>query len=223
MNCEEYRIMKKQMFRTILTLAAAAVSSAVLFASEAAATTASDVDKSKVLTYTGYGDDVVALSDYGDYFYYEIEGNKEDRYFGVIAYDAQGNRMGSLVNTTIPYHGNVFENTMSAASLEVKAEGSWTIKVKSIYTATAALRGDTIKGNGDDVIVIYEDKGLPTTASIEGNKEDGYFGVICYDVMAKRLGSVVNTTEPYSGTVMLKNGVRVLEVLSEGAWTITLN
>ena len=178
-------------------------------------------DRTKVFEYTGSGDSVVSLDDYGDWFMFEIDGNYGGNYFGVIAYDEDGNRLGSLVNTTDVYHGRVYENTQSVKTLEVKASGDWTIKEISLYTAHYGVKGDTLKGNGDDVIVFFTDKGSSTTASITGNSGADYFGVIGYDGTGKRTGALVNTTDVYSGTVMLKNNPRIFEVKATGEWTIT--
>ena len=183
----------------------------------------SENDTAKVLTYTGNGDSVVSIESYGDWHYYEIEGNQSSKYFGVIAYTEDGDRIGSLVNTTDVYHGAVYDDTQSAAVLEVKATGDWKIEIKSLYTATPATKGDTVSGSGDDVIVFYTDNGESVTASIEGNAVGGYFGVIGYDGNGSRTGSLVNTTEKYNGQVMIRKGTRIFEVKAVDAWKITFD
>ncbi len=180
-------------------------------------------DTSKVLTYTGTGDNVIEIEPYNDWHLYEIEGNSGGRYFGVIAYNNNGERLGSLVNTTDVYHGRVYENTQSAAMLEIEATGDWTIQVKSLYTAQQALKGDTVTGSGDDVVVFYTDNGESTTATVTGNNGENYFGIIGYNNSGARTGSLVNTTDVYSGNVLLKGNPCIFEVNAVGEWSITFN
>ena len=174
-------------------------------------------------TYSGSGDYVLTLDPIGDWYIYEIDGNAGSNYFGVIAYDDNGERIGSLVNTTEVYHGRVYDPTQAAAVLEIKAEGDWSIKVLSIYQSDSGMRGDTVSGHGDDVVLFYTDKGESLTADIEGNAGSNYFGVIGYNSKGGRISAFVNTTDPYSGTVLLKGQPRIFEIKSEDDWSITFN
>jgi len=180
-----------------------------------------EADPGKVLTYTGTGDTVVNIEEYGDWFMFEIEGNYGANYFGVIAYDENGERLGSLVNTTDVYHGRVYDKTQSARMLEVKATGDWSIKVMSLYAADYGLKGDTVNGSGDNVVLFFTDNGESLTASIKGNSGADYFGIIGYDGHGSRTGALVNTTDVYSGTVLLKNSPRIFEIKATGDWEIT--
>ena len=180
-----------------------------------------DYDLNKEQTYTGNGDDVVTLAGFDDFYMFQIDGNNEGGYFGVVPYDASGNRMSSLVNTTDPYHGRVYDPDQSSSMLEVTASGEWTIKILSVYNARYGVKGDTVTGSGDDVIIFYTDNGSSLTASITGNSDGNYFGIIPYNGQGRRLSSLVNTTDPYSGKVMLKDEPRIFQILATGDWSIT--
>lgn len=172
------------------------------------------------ICYTGSGDDVISIDDYGDWHVFEIEGNAEGRYFGVVAYDSNGDRIGSLVNTTDKYSGIVYDDTQDAAMLEITATGEWSVKVKSIYSCIYGVKGTEVSGKGDNVVVFYTDKGESSTATIKGNQEEHYFGVVAYDGSGSRCGSLVNTTDAYEGKVLLKNSPRIFEVTATGEWSI---
>ena len=171
-------------------------------------------------TYTGTGDDVVVLDPIDDWFVFEIEGNKDEAYFGVIAYDENGQRLTALVNTTDSYHGIVYDKTQSATTLEINAKGSWSISVKSLYDCQYGMKGSTVKGTGDDVVLFYSDKGRSTTATIKGNAGEDYFGIIGYDKSGNRITAYVNTTDKYDGKVLLKGEPVIFEINATGEWEI---
>ncbi len=171
-------------------------------------------------TYTGTGDDVVVLDPIDDWFVFEIEGNKDEAYFGVIAYDKNGQRLTALVNTTDSYHGIVYDKTQSATTLEINAKGSWSISVKSLYDCQYGMKGSTVKGTGDDVVLFYSDKGRSTTATIKGNAGEDYFGIIGYDKSGNRITAYVNTTDKYDGKVLLKGEPVIFEINATGEWEI---
>jgi len=171
-------------------------------------------------TYTGNGDDVVILDPIDDWFVFEIDGNKEEAYFGVIAYDKNGQRLTALVNTTDSYHGIVYDKTQSVTTLEINAKGSWSISVKSLYDCQYGMKGSTVKGTGDDVILFYSDKGRSATATIKGNAGEDYFGIIGYDKSGNRITAYVNTTDKYDGKVLLKGEPVIFEINATGEWEI---
>lgn len=171
-------------------------------------------------TYTGTGDDVVVLDPIDDWFVFEIEGNKDKAYFGVIAYDKNGQRLTALVNTTDSYHGIVYDKTQSVTTLEINAKGSWSISVKSLYDCQYGMKGSTVKGTGDDVVLFYSDKGSSTTATIKGNAGEDYFGIIGYDKSGNRITAYVNTTDKYDGKVFLKGEPVIFEINATGEWEI---
>jgi len=68
--------------------------------------------------------------------------------------------------------------------------------------------------------LFFTDNGESLTASIKGNGGADYFGVIGYNGSGTRVGALVNTTDVYSGTVLLKGSPRIFEVKATGDWSI---
>lgn len=176
---------------------------------------------SAIKTYSGSGDDVVVLDKYEDWFVFEVDGNQAEAYFGVIAYNKSGERLTALVNTSDSYHGIVYDKTQSAATLEVKAKGSWTITVKSLYDMRYSMKGSKIKGSGDEVILFSTDKGKSATATVKGNAGEKYFGIIGYDKYGERISAYVNTSDKYDGKVLLKGDPVIFEIKASGDWEIS--
>jgi len=173
------------------------------------------------IIYTGSGDDVVSLKSINKPHVYDIDGNASKNYFGVIAYNSSGERLGSLVNTTDVYHGIVFDCHQSVANLEIKSSDPWKIRVLPLSTMENASKGMTIKGSGDSVFVFDPSAGESNLAVITGNKGNDYFAVIGYDKNLSRISAFVNTVSAYEGKVMLRNNPRYYEIKAVGEWSIT--
>ena len=82
------------------------------------------------------------------------------------------------------------------------------------------MKGSTVKGSGDSVVLFNAEKGNATTAKIQGNSEKGYFGVYGYDKDGKMVDVFVNTTDKYNGKVLLKGEPAFYQIISEGEWEI---
>ena len=59
----------------------------------------------------------------------------------------------------------------------------------------------------------------PDLAKITGNTESQHFAVISY---GKTSDLLVNTTDPYDGTVILSSDVILLEINAVGDWLIEI-
>lgn len=170
------------------------------------------------VVYTGTGDDVVQITPPDGKYVFKITGNQEERHFSVKAYDSFAEYIDLLVNTTSQYSGVTYDPTQSTAMLEVSATGDWTIELVSIYTMDALISGNSISGEGDAVLQVF----APVlTADIQGNDASAHFSVKSYDMDGGYLDLLVNTTDPYSGTVMMGLDVSTLVISAEGPWTIT--
>ena len=170
------------------------------------------------VVYSGTGDDVVQITPPEGKYVFRITGNQEGRHFSVKAYDSMAEYIDLLVNTTSQYSGVTYDPTQSTAMLEVSATGDWTIEVVSIYTMDALISGNSISGEGDAVLQVF----APVlTADIQGNDASAHFSVKSYDMDGWYLDLLVNTTDPYSGTVMMGLDVSTLVISAEGPWTIT--
>lgn len=168
------------------------------------------------ITYTGNGDDYFDISPFDSLYYFHISGNSEDRHFSVTGYDAAGNYTELFVNTTDYYNGYVLDPNQDTRTLEVDAECPWTIEVVSLYTAPLLPVGETYSGIDDAVLLLPSDC---RSAIINGNTLSRYFSVITY---GSGYNLLVNTVDPYSGTVRIDPGATVMTVHAVGGWSISL-
>ncbi len=182
------------------------------------------------ITYAGEGDDLVEIAHLdGEAMIMMLKGNEAERYFGVTSYDADGNYLDLLVNTTSFYDSGMVLLCGEARELEVNATGPWVL-------VTASWRGTDVFGPGETVTLgegaprgeetrgdwVFRVSGNPSRATITGNEAGGYFGVVSYDANMRFTGLLVNTTDPYQGTVRIPGGTALLVVNAEGSWSITL-
>jgi hypothetical protein len=156
-----------------------------------------------------------------------ITGNADVRHFAVENFDAGGERLELLVNTTDAYDGCRPLDWMDdecTSRFQVTATGDWSITllplapIPEVLPHSLAVPG-TYAGDGDDVILLVGG-GKPDLANVSGNEAGRHFALMAWS--AKRGGDslLVNTTDPYQGTVMLDETTMMLEVVATGAWTI---
>ena len=147
-----------------------------------------------------------------------ITGNADSRFFAVIGFNATGTQTSLLVNTTDPYEGSVtldFAQGDATTRLQVKSSGDWRIELRPIASARVVSAPGTATGSGDDVFIV---SGTVDTARITGNSDSRFFAVLGY---GKNRNLLVNTTDPYDGTVVVAKDTQVIEVKAAGDWTIT--
>lgn len=169
------------------------------------------------ISYTGSGDDVVEITLPDDRpWMLEIKGNSDSHHFAVKGYDENMGYTELFVNTTDPYSGFVIDPSLTTVLLEVSAEGNWEIIVHDLYANVPNVsEGEAISGFGDSV---YEILSHGMTADISGNSDAHHFSVKTFGDSSNEL--LVNTTDPYEGTVMLKGNPFLLIINSESDWTI---
>jgi hypothetical protein len=151
---------------------------------------------------------------------YFIEGNQCGRYFGVVSYDAMGNQVELLVNSTDPYKGVRpldFEKKQSTR-LEIKSQCAWSITIAPLTAIRVLDVPGQIEGTGDDVILLRG--GTPDLAEITGNASGRYFGVYSYGMGSYDV--MVNTTEPYTGKVQVNADSLIFEIKSVDDWNIAV-
>lgn len=172
----------------------------------------------ETIVYTGTGDDVILIDPSDtDIWVLTIEGNKDAHHFAVKGYDEDGNYTELFVNTTEPYHGTTMDFEFATKTLEITAQGDWSITLHSFRELTWANVGDTVNGSGDSVFVTQT---YGKTAYITGNKDAHHFAVKTCGATGNEL--LVNTTDPYEGRVLLKDEPILMIVTAEGEWQITL-
>jgi hypothetical protein len=172
------------------------------------------------IVITGNGDSIEDFTRSYGAGLYTIEGNACDRFFAVTSFDSAGKQIDLLVNETKPYAGirpMDFGDT-TTTRLEIKASCAWKITINPLSTIrTFTVPGD-VRGAGDDVVLLQG--GTPDLADITGNASSRYFGVFSYGKNGYDV--LVNTTEPYQGSVMLDSETLILEVKSNDDWTISV-
>jgi len=171
-----------------------------------------DVASAEARIFTGSGDEVVTLAPFPEAYVFVISGNDSARHFAVRAH---GERSTLLVNTTAPYQGITFAQGQDSTTLEVTAVGSWTITQQPLSAMRSISEGETITGSGDEILRILSHG---QTATIEGNNVGRHFAVRSHGA---RRSLLVNTTNEYSGRVMLRGEYTMLEITAVGDWSIT--
>lgn len=169
---------------------------------------------------TGSGDSIVDIDKPKLPMVVHITGNAADRHFAVKNYDNTGESIDLLVNTTEPYDGIIPLDFMTdewTSRFEITATGDWTIEVLPLSSIRVLSIPGKIEGNGDEVFVLTG--GVPDLGIISGNSGSNHFAVKSYNGGRDLL---VNTTDPYEGTVMMDSGTILIEVIAVGSWTIEI-
>lgn len=174
--------------------------------------------------YKGSGDDIITLDkpDDGLPALLVISGNRSERHFSITGYDGNRNRTGLLVNTSDVYSGIVpvdLPPRTDTKLLEISANGPWIVQVYAIGAASKSSVGEEFQSKGDDVLWIEGDASI---ATVSGNSSQRHFSITAYDGSGNRSGLLVNTSDRYSGRVMVPNNTLLLEVNATGDWTIKL-
>ncbi len=175
--------------------------------------------------YEGRGDDIIAIDKPNDNLpaLLVIVGNRTEKHFAITGYDENRNRTGLLVNTTDRYSGIValdLPPRTNTQFLEVSATGTWKMHIYSIGAANKISLGDIYEDKGDNVLWVEGDASI---ATITGNALQRHFAITAYDGNGNRNGLLVNTTDRYSGRVMVPRNTLLLEVTATGDWTIRLD
>jgi hypothetical protein len=138
--------------------------------------------------------------------------------FAVWSLDHNLTQTDLIVNTIGAYSGTVLFNVSYASndpeSLEITADGNWTVTVRSILSLRA-FTGNTATGTGDDVVLYYGDAG-PADVSHDGSSN---FTVWLY---GDSTDLVVNEIGAYTGTVRWTAGPAVAAITADGNWGITV-
>lgn len=166
--------------------------------------------------YEGTGDSVINIDHPEGVYVIYVKGNSAARHFAVKGYDANGNSTELFVNTTDAYEGVTLDPDQKTEMLEISANGDWIVEIRSVWTCDIIDDASTYTGTGDNIVLVnYE----ASTAQIEGNSGARHFAVKSY---GNRTNLMVNTTDVYSGTVMVKDQPFMLEITAVGDWSITL-
>ena len=170
-------------------------------------------------TFTGSGDDVVNITKAAGPALLYAQGGAPDTNFIVEAFRTGDTTGDPLINVIGPYQGvrPLDFDGGQTMRLQVTATGSWTIEVRSLRSMRSVDAPGTISGSGDEVIRVT---GAAVSAHIQGNAASSYFGVTSYGSTGGYQDLLVNTTDPYSGTVVLF-GPGIIEVQAQGSWNLS--
>ena len=176
--------------------------------------------------YSGSGDSIVDVDWGAAPAVAHIVGNAGSRFFSIKSFDANNKSIDLLVNRA-PYAntGDVYDGVKlinfsgTVARFEVSATGEWTIEISDLLEAPTIEIPGQIEGIGDSVFLVRADD-LADTALIKGNEDSAHFAVWAYARSSKDL--LVNTTDPYDGTVLVAPDIRLVEITAVGEWSFEI-
>lgn len=141
--------------------------------------------------------------------------------FAIWTIGSDGSELDLLVNTIGKYSGTRMFDTeygQHSVAFKITASGSWVITVKPVELARVWNGTTKLSGRGDDVVQLAPpSSGLVTLAVTHTGSEN--FAVRSYGGSGVDL--LVNEIGRYSGEVLLPTDTNVIEVIADGAWTMT--
>ena len=181
------------------------------------------------VTLTGTGDSVVDAEGWQcQPGLVHITGNAGGRFFAVENFDADGERLELLANTTDPYDGWRPLDWMDdecTTRFQVQGAGEWSITllplapIPEVDEHRMEIPG-TYEGEGDDVIILAGAANTPDLANVSGNADGRFFAVMAWTAKRGSDQLLINTVDPYEGTVILDPMTLAIEVRAVGAWTV---
>ena len=169
----------------------------------------------ETITQSGAGDNLITLPD-GATAGIVTATHDGDRNFIVNVLDASNSPTGDLlVNTIGAYSGTAvygFSAFGDGTTLEVNADGNWTITISPVSAAPALAASGT-----GDAVYLFDGPAGKLTATHSGSRN---FIVTEDTGEAFSMGLLVNTIGAYTGTVPLSSGPSVISVKADGTWTL---
>lgn len=166
------------------------------------------------VTQSGAGDSVLTLPATAAIVTATHDGGSN---FALTVLDAANQSTGELlVNTIGGYSGTTvygFNSFSEPKSLQIMADGNWTITIAPVASAPAFAGSGT-----GDAVMLYDGDAAALTATHQGSRN---FVVIEETGAAFSMGLLVNEIGAYSGTVPLSAGPSVIVVNADGGWTLT--
>ena len=171
------------------------------------------------LFLSGSGDSIVDVEWEPLLAIVHIIGNSASNHFAVISLDSENESIDLLVNTTESYDGvHLINIEEQVKRFEITASGDWTLKISDAGAAPVLQSPGVYDGQNDAVLII---RGEPAdTAIIKGNDGANHFAVFSHGFSGKDL--LVNTTDPYDGTVLIDQDVVIFEITATGSWSIEI-
>lgn len=133
--------------------------------------------------------------------------------FAIEGVGADNKPTGLLVNTAGNYRGvTMFTSDVKPVKLKVTADGTWTLKISPVSSASKATSSNS--GTGDAVL-LYDGAAASWNLTHAGSAD---FSVRFLSMEADSV--VVNKTGKFSGTVSAPAGPAVVIVGANGKWTM---
>jgi len=174
----------------------------------------------KPILLTGSGDSVQDINNPYDVSLIHVVGNSCSGFFAVESYGSNNEKIDLLVNTTDPYDGirpMDFRVGQHTTRFQINASCAWQIQIYPLSAAHIIQVPGNYSGKGDDVLSLIGSQA--DTAKITGNANSSFFAVTGYGENSDLL---VNTTDPYEGTVIISAGIKFLEIQASSDWSITI-
>jgi Na+-transporting methylmalonyl-CoA/oxaloacetate decarboxylase gamma subunit len=182
-------------------------------------------------TLSGTGDDVVFFDvTVGGLVTFDMS-NTGGGHFAMVVHSEDGDRIGSVSNTTVQNFSGQGVHGLEEGTymLEVSSSGNWNVTIieelLTLNHGSILQTGETYEGKGPMIVGPFAHE--KNAYVIEAKYSDGgHFAIVGQGIAGNRLGSVVNTTDPYDGKGLLnlrgENYFFYLEVKAEGSWTFTI-
>jgi len=172
----------------------------------------------KEFTYEGTGNAKinVTLPDGGSELAVADITHRGERNFYVSAFDSDDTIIGGVATGQGDYTGTVVLNALfdlETSSLDILADGRWTITIRSIDTLETLA--SPYKGSGDTVFR-YEGKGGTAASTYEGESN---FIVWSYGENKQLLENEIGA---FTGSTSMQAGPAIIAVVARGDWTISV-
>lgn len=168
------------------------------------------------VTQSGAGDTLITLPATAGIVTATHDGSAN---FAISVLDAANGSTGELlVNTIGAYSGTTvygFNSYSEPATLQVTADGNWSITISPVSAAPALASSGT-----GDAVFLYDGGGAGLTATHAGESN---FVIIEETDSAFSMGLLVNEIGAYSGTVPLSAGPSAISVQADGSWTLAVS
>lgn len=171
----------------------------------------------EVVTYEGSGTKIIKVRKPEDGPVLATFTHNGSSNFAVWSLDSDLEQLDLLVNTIGDFAGTTIldrndgENT---ARIEVEADGTWTIELAPLSTASQFT--DKAQGTGPDVLIYQGPTGVATLKNQgQGNFAVWFFSTETSDLAANEIGN-------YSGEAVIPEGPTAVQIESEGKWSISV-
>ncbi|MBI2837349.1 MAG: IPT/TIG domain-containing protein [Acidobacteria bacterium] len=173
-------------------------------------------------SFSGSGDAIVDFTRPSTPAIVHITGDAGNDYFVIRSSTPGGGYdVDLLVDAAGPYDGIRpldFEGT-HAGRFAVTAITAWTIDILPVSSAHSLPVPGSYAGIGDDVLALSG--AMPDTATISGNAAGGNFAIDCYRAAGELIGRLVDTTNPFVGSVSVPHEAVYLVIEAVGPWSIS--